>query len=191
MPTVKGLAAASLGAAVTFTAAAALAQGDRTVVVAPPQSPTVVQPQATAPGAAAPAPRESVAEEESVPNKGAIISGAVMFGLPYASSIIVAGESSHPGDAHLYVPVVGPWLDLGDRGGCPATGSCDTETTNKVLLVADGVLQGLGVLQILGGFVFPEKRVVSRSSAATKPTLRVAPARFGLGAYGLSAVGTF
>jgi hypothetical protein len=134
-----------------------------------------------------------VTEEESVPNRGVIVAGAVMFGVPYAASVIVASESGHPGDSHLYVPILGPWLDLGDRGGCPAFGSCDTETTNKVLLVGNGLLQSIGVLQIIGGFVFQETRVVTRARPATAlaPTLRIAPGRVGPGAYGLLAVGSF
>ena len=168
---------------------------------APPQQqppPTVVQQQPAVVQPAQPvavAPGSDVhAEETTAPNRGLIITGALMFGIPYLSSAVVAAESSHDGDRHLAVPVVGPWIDLGVRGGCPSGNvSCDTETTNKVLLVADGILQGVGVLEILGGFIYPERHVNERARpvAREKPTVHVAPSHVGYFGYGLAAVGTF
>ena len=87
--------------------------------------------------------------------------------------------------------------ELGKRRAARAVGgACGAENTYKVLLVGDGILQGLGALQILGGFVFPETRTVA--GAASPPltatvggvNVRVAPSRVATG-YGLTAVGTF
>jgi hypothetical protein len=66
-----------------------------------------------------------------------------------------------------------------------------------VLIVIDGVFQGIGALDIVGAFIFPETRTVTVSSSKRSETrvsslsLRVLPARVGAGAYGLAAVGTF
>jgi hypothetical protein len=108
------------------------------------------------------APRDVITKEEKMPNAGLITGGALMFGIPYASSVIVAASSARAGDQHLYIPVAGPWLDIGNRGPCVAP-RCENEMGNKVLLVADGILQSVGVLQIVGGFVFPTKRTVTRT----------------------------
>lgn len=158
----------------TTTTMAAPAPASSTVVVAP---------------APAYGPRDTVIEEKTVPNGELIASGAIMLGATYGASVIVAATSDHQGDNHLYVPIAGPWIDLADRGGCDATrDECDGETVNKVLLVADGIFQGVGALQIVGGFLFPKKQVVAE--AANKPGVRVAP-MLGGGRLGVGAAGRF
>ena len=52
------------------------------------------------------------------PNRALLHSGVFMLGVPYVASIIVAAGSDHPGDSNLYLPVAGPWMDLGSRGSC-------------------------------------------------------------------------
>jgi len=128
--------------------------------------------------------RDVITTEEKTPNFGLITSGALMLGIPYAVSVMVAGTSDRSADSRLYIPVVGPWVDLGERGGevGPRRGG---DTTNKVLLVADGIFQGLGMLQIIGGFVFPTTKVVTRTA-----TVQVAPA-VGSSLVGVGAVGRF
>jgi hypothetical protein len=73
-------------------------------------------------------------------------------------------------------------MDLADRRECRG---CTSEATNKVLLVASGVGQAVGALQIVGGFLFPAKRTVTRVGR-----VHLAP-QVGLGRAGLSAYGTF
>lgn len=125
------------------------------------------------------------------PNRALLSSGIFALGVPYVTSVIVATQSDHQGDNHLYVPVAGPWMDLGDRGGCGELGqpSCNAETTYKVLLVADGILQGIGALDIIGAFVFPETRTAA--VAADRPRLVVSPTAMGRGGYGVAALATF
>jgi hypothetical protein len=175
---------------------------DKTVVVepgqpqtqqpAPPNAVVVTQPQ---PIAAAPRPVGAEEVRAYGPNTTMIGSGILVFGVAYGTSAIVAGTSDHPGDKHLYVPVAGPWMDIADRGDCGASSgrSCDNETTNKVLLVADGVFQGLGVLSIIGGMFTPETREMTETAKkqAPKPSIHVAPARVGSQGYGLTAFGRF
>jgi hypothetical protein len=118
-----------------------------------------------------------------------VTTGVVTLGLSYGAAALVAATSTHQGDNRLYVPVLGPWLDLADRGSCPVeSSSCDHETTNKILLVSDGVIQAVGALTILSGLMSPSRPLaqVGGLKIAT-----VAPVSYGAGRPGLAAVGTF
>jgi hypothetical protein len=107
--------------------------------------------------------------------------------------VIVASTSDRPEDHHLVVPLAGPWIDLGNRGDCGAmTGrSCDTETTYRVLLVVDGVAQGLSTLTVIDAFLTPESRTVTRAVAGGGPRVILAPATIGGRGYGLLAMAKF
>jgi len=124
------------------------------------------------------------------PNSALLQSGLFTLGIPYVTSIVVAASSDRSEDKNLYIPVVGPWLDFANRSPCGGIlqQSCDHETPYKVLLAADGILQGIGALQIVGAFLMPETRTVR---VATEPRVIVGPARVGAGGYGLSAAGIF
>ncbi|MBV9946968.1 MAG: hypothetical protein JOZ69_08980 [Myxococcales bacterium] len=131
------------------------------------------------------------------PNRALLMTGLVAFGVPYIASVSVAATSSHAGDSNLWVPAIGPWLDLGARGGCPASSAtmnpdCGAETGNKVVLVADGILQTFGVLEVIGAFVFPETcgpaAVVTGENGEN---VSFTPAKLGNGGYGLAALGRF
>ncbi|HVU03267.1 MAG TPA: hypothetical protein VHE30_16015 [Polyangiaceae bacterium] len=136
--------------------------------------------------------QEEIRTTETRPNQSMLASGVFAFGAPYVASVIVAAESDHPGDHRLYYPVAGPWLDLGDRY-CPAGRACSNEGLYKGLLVADGILQGIGAFDLVGAFLFPET-VTTRSAASSSPrqtaTVRVSPTPMP-GGYGLIAAGAF
>jgi hypothetical protein len=101
-------------------------------------------------------------------------SGALVFLGSYGASVVVAATSEDDvidrGNDRLYVPVAGPWLALNDRPDCPVENeSCDMETTKKVLLVADGVLQAGGVITMIAGLLSPtEHRVIRRPTYVSK-----------------------
>jgi hypothetical protein len=119
-----------------------------TVIVNPPARATVI---ATEPA------YETV---QRPMNAAMFASGAITFGAAYGASVIAAAsvdrDEREAWAERLYVPVVGPWLALRDHGDCPiANPACDRATTTKVLLVADGILQGAGVLTMLAGLVTP------------------------------------
>lgn len=125
------------------------------------------------------------------PNAYLLRSGLFTLGLSYAPALVVAIESDRDADEHLYIPVAGPWLDLANRGDCD--GDCDGETVNKVLLVTDGIFQGLGALQIVASLVFPDSRAgvtVVGGEPGSDVSLSLLPARFA-GGQGLMAVGEF
>jgi len=127
------------------------------------------------------------------PAQSMLSSGLFTFGASYVPSLVVAMESHHPGDHDLYVPVAGPWMDLGDRH-CPTGQRCDHEGLYKGLLIADGIFQALGALDIVSAFLFPETVTTTRATAAevtkTRSALRVAPI-VGGSSYGVAALGVF
>lgn len=130
------------------------------------------------------------------PNRPMLITGAVVFAGTYGASVIVGAASSRPSDDKLFIPVVGPWLDLGERCGSsdPPCSTGSSEDWNKALLIGSGVLQGAGVLTALISLFVPEKKEAPPMSAAkakpVKPEVRVTPLSFRAGG-GLGAVGTF
>jgi hypothetical protein len=141
--------------------------------------------------AAQPAHAETVYEG---PNRGMIGSGLVMFGLAYVPAVIVASQSTLDADHHLYVPVAGPWMNLSERPQCnSARAACDQETSNRVLLVVDGVFQGVGALTTFIGLVTTERetRTVTTRTATDKPSIHFTPASMGAGGVGAAAFGTF
>jgi hypothetical protein len=179
-----------VSAAVVLVPAVAAAQ-DTTVIIPPQQQPapppattTVIEPVATPVG---PADNGTVVVDPL--NTGAFATGAVVFGGTYLASIIVAGESNTYGDQRLYVPLVGPWLDLYDRSNCPISETrCDNATSAKVLLIADGVFQAAGVLGMLDGVLDPtHHRSVIMTS---KRDVHIIPTVNGDGG-GLAAIGRF
>ncbi len=151
---------------------------------------TVVTP---APVAAAPGPAvtQETTSQATGPSWAMVGSGAVIFGLSYIPAVIVGGASNLDADRALFVPLAGPWIDLAQRPGCPSTGSCNGETTNKVLLVTDGVFQAVGAITLVGGFLTPAHETRTVQSASTEPTWRISPASMGAGGYGMQALGTF
>jgi hypothetical protein len=133
------------------------------------------------------------------PNRQLLRSGAWTLGVSYAPALVVAIKSERRGDDYLYYPVVGPWLDLAHRGECA---TCKHESVNQGLLVADGLFQGLGALQLVGSFLLPEQHTVETAAQARlgAPTdkrdakggirLRLRPVRLS-GGYGLQATAKF
>jgi hypothetical protein len=147
-----------------------------TVVTPPPQqpAPVVVVPQPQEP------PRTTIVTQQPESyevvdqwNAPVFATGALVFAGSYGASAIVAASSDHPGVDRLYVPVVGPGLALNDWSDCPIEQPrCDTNTTQKVLLVADGVVQAGGVITMITGLLSPTSHTVYQHTAdASKPKL--------------------
>jgi hypothetical protein len=153
-----------------------------TVVVNPPAPPppppqvTVEATTTTAPPPVVTTQPEYEVVEDSY-NAPMFTSGALVFGLTYGASVVTAASTDDErGNHHLYVPLVGPWLALNDRGDCDITRtSCDHETTAKVLLIADGVFQAAGVIAMLDGIFQPTTRRVVRHTAKLDTKVHVTP----------------
>ncbi len=154
---------------------------------------------APAPGAAAwPGSTTAVTEQTSYvpPNRSIVGGGIILFAGSYIPSVIVAGTSGNSFDKRLYIPVVGPWLNLSERPGCQF--NCANESWFVGLLIVDGLAQSLGVLGTALGFMVPERhtRVVTANAGSVdrappeKPEIHVVPARVSDG-YGVAAIGKF
>jgi hypothetical protein len=187
--------------------------GAQTVVMQPgqpppasvPAPPGVTQAQPPSPGAssavavnvgappAAPelTPTCRVERFETRPNRTMLTIGLFTFGQAYVASLGIALTSTHLGDTNLWIPVLGPWLDLGGRPDCPSATGCGTETGYRVLLGIDGVLQTFGVFELVGAFLWPEVVAVTRVTTASGASVSLKPAKVGHSGYGLAAVGHF
>lgn len=142
---------------------------------------------------------ESVAADRPsgyMPNRPMLITGGVLFLGTYAASAIVATTNDNSYDNKLYIPVVGPWLDMADRP-C-GLGDCGSrEDVNQALLIGSGVAQGVGIGMTIAAFLVNERAgevrfgsPAERSRAALKPTVQVTPLTF-RGGSGIGALGTF
>ena len=147
----------------------------------------------TAPSEAPAQTKSETVTQKGGPSTAMLTSGIVTFGVTYAAAAIVAGESNRSADKNMFVPVAGPWMAMFNRGGCGGSSGrdCNTETTYKVLIVADGIGQALGALMFIDAFLNPETITTSRTTTASeKPKVRIAPSSVGSG-YGMLAVGSF
>jgi hypothetical protein len=138
------------------------------------------------PAAADPATRDRVVTR---PDPRLLKAGALTLGLSYAPAAAVAATSSRPADRFLYAPVAGPWLNLEQRR-CE---NCKNESLNKLLLIGDGIIQGVGAVEIVASFLFLETHfVTAKKPAKGRHAMRLefTPVRMA-GGYGLRASGRF
>ena len=130
------------------------------------------------------------ADQKRAQERGAAISfrsGTLFFGA-FVPSFIVARTSDRAADEWLYAPLVGPWLDLAQRGACTSRSGCETEAVYKVLLVANGLAQGAGMLGLFSGILVAG--LGTRKPNVT-PSVQLAPMIFGKGSMGGGFMGTF
>lgn len=179
----------------TFGGLADAQEPGTNVATPPPVAPTLADPGTplTTSAVASPiaASNEPVIDtattRKTLPNRPLLITGLVTLGGTYGASAIVAATSEREADDKLFYPVVGPWMDLADRG-CDAN-PCENETLNKVLLIGDGVLQGLGALSIVLSVMIPESKTRSWYLIGDSDVV-IAP-QLGSRMTGLAAAGRF
>lgn len=128
------------------------------------------------------------------PNRPLLITGGAIIAASYIPPVIVAATSERNGDEYLYIPVAGPWIDLGERGGC-GPNPCGEEAVYKTLLVATGIAHLVGTGLIVSSFIVPERNDSARPmtrAKVTEPTKPiVVPAQVGRSGAGLALVGRF
>lgn len=111
-------------------------------------------------------------------NKALVISGSLIFGLPYLLSVygaVVGADSNEAPFAALFVPVIGPFIVAGsfDSGGYSGVA--------QMFFVADGFMQATGAALFIAGFLKPRKYVVrGEAPVAYEPELRVGPGFVGM-----------
>ncbi|MDB4936164.1 MAG: hypothetical protein JWP87_3136 [Labilithrix sp.] len=127
------------------------------------------------------------------PNRLLLATGAATFAFAYGGSLWVGATSTRSSDRPLLVPFAGPWLAFARRGSCDADGGsrpCGPETTYAALLVADGLVQAAGVVQIALAFLHRDMRSAKEPLVNTA-RLSIAPARTTNGGLGIAAAGAF
>ena len=177
----------------TVAALAGLSASATAQTAVTPRPPVVVTPSPSV--AVTPTPTAVVAEKEAVrPNIPLLAGGTLVLAVGYAPAVITGIISDHKGDDKLFIPVVGPWLDMGERG-CD-TGevfNCGSSGIETAALIVDGAVQGIGALAMVGSLFIPEHKTVVRAARADtdRPRIQVAPTSMGGHGYGLIAAGTF
>lgn len=155
------------------------------VITTPTSTTTVTSADDSAlppPSSTTPPPRDTTTiYKKSTPNKAVLITGGAMFVGSYATTAALAGASDTERDKHLYIPVAGPWMALGQN---------DFSTRDTVLIAGSGVLQGAGIGLMVASLFIPEK-VAAATISAGNTKFNLAPASFGVGSAGASAVGSF
>lgn len=124
---------------------------------------------------------------KSWPNVPLMVTGLVVLGGSYGASALVGGLSGREADRKLYYPVVGPWMDLNNRG-CD-TNPCNHKAFNTALLIGDGVLQGMGALGLVLSLVVPQTSTKNWLLIGNE-TVVLAP-QVGLSSVGVSAAARF
>jgi hypothetical protein len=128
--------------------------------------------------------REMPTTWKATPNRALLLTGGTMFAGSYATTAVVGLVSPLHADERLFIPVVGPWMNLAERP-C-GLGSCGgKEDLTNALILGGGITQALGLGLALLSFVVPERRVTKAQAG-----VQVTPMTFGRGA-GIGAVGTF
>jgi hypothetical protein len=120
------------------------------------------------------------------PNKALLITGAALFASTYVTTAAFAGANGPVADKDLYLPIVGPWINLSERTAASGRGN---DTRDVVLIAGSGVLQGAGAALLITSFFVPEKVPAARISAGNVK-MQVSP-QAGPGGGGLGAIGTF
>ena len=83
--------------------------------------------------------------EGNRPDPLLVTTGAVMFGLPYVTSIADAALSNTHADRWLYLPLVGPFGATIARATCETPGCRGDLGSSPLPLVLDGLMQGAGI----------------------------------------------
>ncbi len=117
--------------------------------------------------------------------KGEVISGAILFGVPYIISSMIAsagadlasGTSESNPAGWLYLPVLGPFIEISKS---------DSASVNEFLVI-DGLCQGIGAALFFHGLYTPRPMLVRNDLAL----LTVSPAPVGKDGTGMMMMGTF
>ena len=142
---------------------------------------------------------------ESRPRKGLVVSGSIVFGIAYFLSLSVAASSKYEPDRWLYAPLIGPFVDLGNRkencstipmGSFGTSTTCQDDSSERFFLMADGLMQASGSLMLILGLALPQQLLVRDdapyvSGSPSRFAWTITPRGMGRSGYGLGVVGTF
>lgn len=128
--------------------------------------------------------RDTTLYDRRRPNKALLITGGSLLVGTYATTAALTAANGPTADKDLYIPVVGPWINLADRGN-----DRTDATRDGILIAGSGVLQGIGAIMAVSSFFVPEKVPTARISAGNVK-MNITPTA-GPGAGGIGAIGTF
>jgi hypothetical protein len=121
---------------------------------------------------------------ETRARKGLVITGAVLFGVLYLLSTLIASanDSSYDGNRYtaLWIPVAGPFIQAG---------ASNNASGDREIFVLDGVAQAAGVTMLVLGLAFP-RHILVRNDLLSVSFLP-APMKVGHDGGGLGLVGRF
>ena len=142
-------------------------------------------PVALAPVSASPAPKAegTTLYQNRTPNRFFLYVGGAALAGTYTTTAVIAANNGSIKDHDLYLPIVGPWINLASRD------SATTSTGDTVLIVGSGILQGVGAGMVVASLFIPEKYATA-TIAAGPVKMNVTPTA-GAGAGGVGAFGTF
>ena len=136
--------------------------------------------------------------------KGLVVSGSILFGVPYLFSISVAASSKYAPDRWFYAPVVGPFVNLATRNeDCNpnySTGNnvvvCSGESGARFFIMLDGVMQTAGATMFILGMALQSQILVRDDAPYTGKksgnfAWTVSPYSMGRSAYGVGVFGIF
>ncbi len=113
---------------------------------------------------------------------GMIVGGAVLFGTLYLISLLTAAgsaDSGSSGDASLYVPAAGPFLQMAST----------SSSVGNVFLAVDGLGQCAGIAMLVYGLAAPRSILVRNDLGMTTPL--ILPMRVGQDGYGAGLIAHF
>lgn len=89
----------------------------------------------------------------SRPRKSLLVSGTVVFAIPYGIAVTETVADSRGSDSWLLIPVAGPFLELAAR-------DCSTSCNDRPFLVLAGIGEITGAALFFSAFLLPEKILV-------------------------------
>ena len=139
--------------------------------------------------------------------KGLVVSGSIIFGVPYLLSMSVAASSHYTPDRWLYAPVIGPFANLAVRGdecnpnggqsGSSTTVVCSSDSGVRFFLMMDGLMQTAGATLFILGLAMPQTLLVRDDAPyvgkknGSQFAWTVSPYAIGRQGYGLGVAGIF
>jgi hypothetical protein len=121
------------------------------------------------------------------PNRPLLITGGALLVGTYVTTAAFAGVNGPEGDKDLFLPVVGPWINIASRT-CPRN-DCSEFDRDTALIIGSGVLQGVGAALAISSVFVPEKIEAARITAGPVK-MHIVPTT-GRSSAGIGAVGTF